>query len=132
MKSTDSEQEGVGMELEQYRNRLEQMVEEKSKDLIANQANYRGTHSLSKRFQQPLFLQQQQHSQHNGYVQAILQWRFFLLRICDADLLRGNYLFRHLHPLQLCTADQCPADRTVQRFFHPKRWGWRHLFHSLL
>ena len=30
MKSTDSEQEGVGMELEQYRNRLEQMVEEKS------------------------------------------------------------------------------------------------------
>ena len=26
MKSTDSEQEGVGMELEQYRNRLEQMV----------------------------------------------------------------------------------------------------------
>lgn len=28
MKSTDSEQEGVGMELEQYRNRLEQMVEE--------------------------------------------------------------------------------------------------------
>ncbi len=24
MKSTDSEQEGVGMELEQYRNRLEQ------------------------------------------------------------------------------------------------------------
>ena len=49
-----------------------------------------------------------------------------------ADLLRGNYLFRHLHPLQLCTADQCPADRTVQRFFHPKRWSWRHLFHSLL
>lgn len=37
MKSTDSEQEGVGMELEQYRNRLEQMVEEKSKDLIAIQ-----------------------------------------------------------------------------------------------
>ena len=35
-------------------------------------------------------------------------------------------------PLQLCTADQCPADRTLQRFFHPKRWGWRYLFHSLL
>lgn len=97
-----------------------------------NQANYRCTHSLSERFQQPLFLQQQQHSQHNGYVQAILQWRFFLLRICDADLLRGNYLFRHLHPLQLCTADQCPADRTLQRFFHSERWSWRHLFHSLL
>ena len=54
------------------------------------------------------------------------------LRICHADLLRGNYFFWHLHPLQLCTADQCPADRTLQRFFHPKRWGWRYLFHSLL
>ena len=43
MKSTDSEQEGVGMELEQYRNRLEQMVEEKSKDLIAIQENLEAT-----------------------------------------------------------------------------------------
>ena len=37
MKSTDSEPQGSGMELEQYRIRLEQMVEEKSKDLIAIQ-----------------------------------------------------------------------------------------------
>ena len=37
MKFTGSEQKGVGMELEQYRTRLEQMVEEKSKDLIAIQ-----------------------------------------------------------------------------------------------
>ena len=33
MKSTDSEPQGGGMELEQYRTSLEQMVEEKSKDL---------------------------------------------------------------------------------------------------
>ena len=37
MKSTDPEPHGVGMELEQYRTSLEQMVEEKSKDLIAFQ-----------------------------------------------------------------------------------------------
>ena len=37
MKSTDSEPQGGGMELEQYRTSLEQMVEEKSKDLIAIQ-----------------------------------------------------------------------------------------------
>ncbi|WP_294141998.1 GAF domain-containing hybrid sensor histidine kinase/response regulator [uncultured Sanguibacteroides sp.] len=43
MKSTDSEREGVGMELEQYRTRLEQMVEEKSKDLIAIQENLEAT-----------------------------------------------------------------------------------------
>ena len=52
MKSTDSEQEGVGMELEQYRTSLEQMVEEKSKDLIAIQENLeatnRGRHYLSR------------------------------------------------------------------------------------
>ena len=43
MKSTDSEQEEVGMELEQYRTRLEQMVEEKSRDLIAIQENLEAT-----------------------------------------------------------------------------------------
>ena len=43
MKSTDSEPQGVGMELEQYRTRLEQMVEEKSKDLIAIQENSEAT-----------------------------------------------------------------------------------------
>jgi len=43
MKSTDSEQEGADMELEQYRTRLEQMVEEKSKDLIAIQENLEAT-----------------------------------------------------------------------------------------
>ena len=43
MKSTDSEPQGVGMELEQYRTRLEQMVEEKSKDLIAIQENLEAT-----------------------------------------------------------------------------------------
>lgn len=39
MKSTDSEPQEGGMELEQYRTSLEQMVEEKSKDLIAIQEN---------------------------------------------------------------------------------------------
>ena len=43
MKSTDPEPHGVGMELEQYRTRLEQMVEEKSKDLIAIQENLEAT-----------------------------------------------------------------------------------------
>lgn len=43
MKSTDSEREGADMELEQYRTRLEQMVEEKSKDLIAIQENLEAT-----------------------------------------------------------------------------------------
>ena len=43
MKTTDSEPQGVGMELEQYRTRLEQMVEEKSKDLIAIQENLEAT-----------------------------------------------------------------------------------------
>lgn len=43
MKSTDSEPQGVGMELEQYRTRLEQMVEEKSKDLISIQENLEAT-----------------------------------------------------------------------------------------
>ena len=43
MKSTDCEPQGVGMELEQYRTRLEQMVEEKSKDLIAIQENLEAT-----------------------------------------------------------------------------------------
>ena len=43
MKSTDSEPQEGGMELEQYRNRLEQMVEEKSKDLIAIQENLEAT-----------------------------------------------------------------------------------------
>ena len=43
MKSTDSEPQGGGMELEQYRTRLEQMVEEKSKDLIAIQENLEAT-----------------------------------------------------------------------------------------
>ena len=39
MKPTNSEQEEKGMELEQYRTQLEQMVEEKSRDLIASQEN---------------------------------------------------------------------------------------------
>ena len=39
MKPTNSEQEEKGMELEQYRTQLEQMVEEKSRDLIAIQEN---------------------------------------------------------------------------------------------
>ena len=43
MKSTDPEPHGVGMDLEQYRTRLEQMVEEKSKDLIAIQENLEAT-----------------------------------------------------------------------------------------
>ena len=43
MKTTDSEPQGVGMELEQYRTWLEQMVEEKSKDLIAIQENLEAT-----------------------------------------------------------------------------------------
>ena len=43
MKSTDSEPQGGGMELEQYRTSLEQMVEEKSKDLIAIQENLEAT-----------------------------------------------------------------------------------------
>lgn len=43
MKYTDSEQERVNMELEQYRTRLEQMVEEKSKDLIAIQEDLEAT-----------------------------------------------------------------------------------------
>lgn len=43
MKTTDSEQKGTDMELEQYRTRLEQMVEEKSKDLIAIQENLEAT-----------------------------------------------------------------------------------------
>ena len=43
MKSTDSEPQGGGMELEQYRISLEQMVEEKSKDLIAIQENLEAT-----------------------------------------------------------------------------------------
>ena len=43
MKSTDSEPQGGGMELEQYRTSLEQMVEEKSKDLIAIQENLDAT-----------------------------------------------------------------------------------------
>ena len=43
MKSTDSEPQGSGMELEQYRTSLEQMVEEKSKDLIAIQENLEAT-----------------------------------------------------------------------------------------
>ena len=43
MKSTDSEPQGGGMELEQYRTSLEQMVEEKSKDLIAIQENIEAT-----------------------------------------------------------------------------------------
>ena len=47
MKSTDSEPQGVGMELEQYRTRLEQMVEEKSKDLIAIQENLEATNRRS-------------------------------------------------------------------------------------
>ena len=73
-------------------------------------------------------LQQQQHSQHNGYVQAILQWRFFFseyaMPTCFGEITSsGTYT-----PLQLCTADQCPADRTVQRFFHSERWSWRHHF----
>ena len=42
MKSTDSEPQGGGMELEQYRT-VEQMVEEKSKDLIAIQENLEAT-----------------------------------------------------------------------------------------
>ena len=37
MKLTESEPSQVDMELEQYRTRLEQMVEEKSRDLIASQ-----------------------------------------------------------------------------------------------
>lgn len=41
MKFTGSEQKGVGME--QYRTRLEQIVEEKSKDLIAIQENLEAT-----------------------------------------------------------------------------------------
>lgn len=43
MKSTDSEPQGGGMELGQYRTSLEQMVEEKSKDLIAIQENLEAT-----------------------------------------------------------------------------------------
>ena len=43
MKSTDSEPQEGGMELEQYRTSLEQMVEEKSKDLIAIQENLEAT-----------------------------------------------------------------------------------------
>ena len=43
MKSTDYEPQGGGMELEQYRTSLEQMVEEKSKDLIAIQENLEAT-----------------------------------------------------------------------------------------
>lgn len=43
MKSTDSEPQGGGMELEQYRTSLEQMIEEKSKDLIAIQENLEAT-----------------------------------------------------------------------------------------
>ena len=43
MKSTESEPQGGGMELEQYRTSLEQMVEEKSKDLIAIQENLEAT-----------------------------------------------------------------------------------------
>ena len=43
MKSTDSEPLFGGMELEQYRTSLEQMVEEKSKDLIAIQENLEAT-----------------------------------------------------------------------------------------
>jgi len=43
MKLTDPEQKQVDMELEQYRTRLEQMVEEKSKDLIAIQENLEAT-----------------------------------------------------------------------------------------
>ena len=39
MKPTNYEQEEKGMELEQYRTQLEQMVEEKSRDLIAIQEN---------------------------------------------------------------------------------------------
>ena len=39
MKSTDSEPQGVGMEQEQYCTRLEQTIEEKSKDLIVIQEN---------------------------------------------------------------------------------------------
>ena len=48
MKSTDSEPQEGGMELEQYRTSLEQMVEEKSKDLIAIQENLDGRHYLSR------------------------------------------------------------------------------------
>ena len=43
MKVSDPEQNQVDMELEQYRTRLEQMVEEKSKDLIASQENLEAT-----------------------------------------------------------------------------------------
>lgn len=43
MKVSDPEQNQVNMELEQYRTRLEQMVEEKSKDLIASQENLEAT-----------------------------------------------------------------------------------------
>ena len=43
MKLTDPEQKKVDMELEQYRTRLEQMVEEKSKDLMAIQENLEAT-----------------------------------------------------------------------------------------
>lgn len=43
MKLPDSEQKQADMELEQYRTRLEQMVEEKSKDLIASQENLEAT-----------------------------------------------------------------------------------------
>ena len=43
MKFSDSEQKQTDMELEQYRTRLEQMVEEKSKDLIASQEKLEAT-----------------------------------------------------------------------------------------
>ena len=43
MKLSDSEQKRVDIELEQYRTRLEQMVEEKSKDLIAIQEDLEAT-----------------------------------------------------------------------------------------
>lgn len=43
MKFSDSEQKRADMELEQYRTRLEQMVEEKSKDLMAIQENLEAT-----------------------------------------------------------------------------------------
>ena len=67
MKSTDSEQEGVGMELEQYRNRLEQMVEEKSKDLIAIQENLEATNRRQALFIKVLQILQLGHTYSHEY-----------------------------------------------------------------
>ena len=52
------------MELEQYRNRLEQMVEEKSKDLIAIQENLEATNR-----RQALFINCKYYNWNRTYLQ---------------------------------------------------------------